>query len=212
MKLNFKYDLEKDIENFIKSSKSKNNKKPTPVMEEYITEYGEGFNEGSLRSFILSNTKKIDIKRKLQEIKSNWSKIENDFILISDKIFNTHLSFEEITVYLTINSRCTYNISGKYFFTNLSNSDAANRIIMHELLHFYTWESFGYLLRDENKITKEKYNDIKEALTVLLNIEYVALMNGIIDKGYPQHQELREVIKNEWVKTKDLNQVLKKVL
>jgi hypothetical protein len=42
MKLNFRYDLDKDIENFIKASKSKNNKKPSPMMTEYIEEYGGG--------------------------------------------------------------------------------------------------------------------------------------------------------------------------
>jgi hypothetical protein len=40
---------------------------------------------------------------------------------------------------------------------------------MHELWHFYTWYGLG--VDQEERLGKEKYNDLKEALTVLINIE-----------------------------------------
>jgi hypothetical protein len=83
----------------------------------------------------------------------------------------------------------------------------ANAVSMHELWHFYTWYKFGREV--EQKIGKERYNDIKEALTVLLNIECSDLMADEIDRGYPQHQDLRSKIADVWSKSKDIDGVWK---
>ena len=77
---------------------------------------------------------------------------------------------------------------------------------MHELWHFYTWQRFGSDY--ETRLGKQKYNDIKEALTVLLNIECADLFpEGMTDNGYPQHKELREKIVGIWKDTKDIEKV-----
>lgn len=74
---------------------------------------------------------------------------------------------------------------------------------MHELWHFYTWSKFGD--NEEQKIGVRKYNDMKEALTVLLNIECKHLLpEGVLDMGYPQHQELRNRISELWKKNPDI--------
>jgi hypothetical protein len=210
MKLNFKYDLDKDIENFVKASKSKNNKKPSPMMAEYIEEYRGDYDEDSLKSFILSRTKDIDIEEKLNEIKDNWSQIEDDYISISEKLFNVLLPLQEITVYLTINQRCTYNLKDKYFFDSLSRSDVSNHILMHELFHFYTWDAFGREMI-KNGYDPLKYNDIKESLTVLLNIEYKDLMKNMVDKGYSQHKAMREEILKLWSHRHTIKEVLERL-
>lgn len=83
--------------------------------------------------------------------------------------------------------------------------------MMHELWHFYTWYSFG--INEESKIGAEKYNDIKEALTVLLNIECAHLWpEGVEDKGYPQHQELRGEIVKWWQENPDIKDVWAKAV
>jgi hypothetical protein len=76
---------------------------------------------------------------------------------------------------------------------------------MHELWHFYTWYKFGKQIM-KNK-GPQKYNDAKEALTVLLNSECADLMDGEIDLGYPQHQQLRDIAIEKWKKTKDIESV-----
>ena len=74
---------------------------------------------------------------------------------------------------------------------------------MHELWHFYTWYSLG--INQVEKLGKEKYNDLKEALTVLLNVEFRDLLpEGIIDAGYPQHKELRDKILKFWEKDRNI--------
>lgn len=75
---------------------------------------------------------------------------------------------------------------------------------MHELWHFYTWYKFGF--EWEEKLGKEKYNNLKESLTVLLNVECVNLLKEkVYDNGYPQHQELRKNILKIWNKNKDID-------
>ncbi len=58
----------------------------------------------------------------------------------------------------------------------------------------------------EQKLGAEKYNELKEALTVLLNVECRDLLpSGIIDRGYPQHQELRQRILELWSKDRNMD-------
>ena len=74
---------------------------------------------------------------------------------------------------------------------------------MHELWHFYTWYGLG--TDQERKLGRQKYNDLKESLTVLLNVECNDLMPaGIQDNGYPQHQELRAMILDFWAHEKSI--------
>ena len=75
---------------------------------------------------------------------------------------------------------------------------------MHELWHFYTWYKFGE--SEQERIGAKKYNNVKESLTVLLNIECKDLLpEGIEDTGYPQHQKLREEIKILWEEKPDID-------
>lgn len=202
MKLNFKYDIEKDIENFIKSSKSVNSKKLTKAMEEYVDKYGQVFESDNLREFINEKLGNIDLEKVLTEITDNWLKIESEFISRSEKIFGCTYPIEEVTVYLTLNSRCTYNTAEKYFFVSIPRADISNSIIMHELFHFYTKEVFGGVIHPE------KYNEIKEALTVILNIEYADLMGDHKDEGYSQHGGIRQKVLDLWSEGKNLKEVV----
>ena len=76
-------------------------------------------------------------------------------------------------------------------------------VTMHELWHFYTWYGLG--VGQEEKLGKQKYNDLKESLTVLLNKECADLFPiDFTDKGYPQHKELREKILKFWSNDKNV--------
>jgi len=69
-----------------------------------------------------------------------------------------------------------------------------NRNIAHELLHFYTWYAFSEEL-EKKGVSKEKYNDVKESLTEVLNTDFSDLLREI-DTGYPQHHDLRIQVKH----------------
>jgi hypothetical protein len=82
-------------------------------------------------------------------------------------------------------------------------SNNVRGIIMHELWHFYTWQGLG--VNQEEILGPQKYNDIKEALTGLLNVECRDLLTeDMTDAGYPQHQDLRKQILKYWEKDRNI--------
>lgn len=150
-----------------------------------------------IRRFIRENN--IDIANNLSEINKNWQEIANKFEERATKIFRIDLT-QDITAYLTITGRYPYDMKENYFYVSLLKTNT-NATIMHELWHFYTYSKFGDYI---DRLGASKYNDIKEALTVLLNIECKDLLGEEVDSGYPQHKDLRERITQLWADKKDL--------
>ncbi len=52
LKLVFKYDFDKDVQNFIAGTRSKNSSKPTKFQQVYIDVYGTDYSEMKVREFI----------------------------------------------------------------------------------------------------------------------------------------------------------------
>jgi len=207
-KINFTYNRQKDIWCLLNKGKSSNNSQSaTKVYQELVSRYGDTPTDEETSEFIDKYIidKEIDILGLIEKFEQDWSGIEERFHKIAESVFDKILP-ENITAYLTINTRCPYSIEGNYFFVSISNTSAL-RTIMHELWHFYTWQKFGSDIEDS--IGKQKYNDIKEGLTVLLNIECKDLLpEGVIDIGYPQHKELRKEIVSLWNKNKSVDEIL----
>jgi len=74
---------------------------------------------------------------------------------------------------------------------------------MHLYFHKFYWDKV------ESEIGEDKTADLKEALTVLLNVEFKDLW-FVSDQGYKPHEELRKFIRDEWKKEKDFDVLLKK--
>ncbi len=211
MKLKFAYNLEKDIENFINGTRAVNSKKPTKFQILFSEKYGDNFEKEKVRNFIEEQDKinSFDANKEIVAVEERWKIAEPIFIERVEKIFGISYPAPIITVYLTHNERCTYNIEQNYFFVRIGSEFSSNTI-MHELLHFYTWHAFGKKLLDEG-LSKLAYNDIKESLTELLNLEFSDLLNGKTDIGYPQHQEMRAKIRELWQEKKDVKAIIEKL-
>lgn len=80
---------------------------------------------------------------------------------------------------------------------------------MHELFHFYTWQAFHKTLK--KGFSEERYNDIKESLTELFNLEFADLMGGAKDKGYAQHKAMRDKIRAIWTKNKNIKNLVRQL-
>lgn len=204
MKLHFEYNREKDIWCLLNKGKSSNNSQlPTKVYQELTAQQGESPTEEKVSEFIETyiSENRIDVKQYRTDYEKDWDVIADEYKRRAEAIFGTSLP-ADITAYLTINNRCPYDIAGNYFFVSVP-SHSARRIVMHELWHFYTWYGFG--TDQEEKMGKQKYNDMKEALTVLLNAECRDLLPiGEYDEGYPQHRDMREKILRFWEKEKNI--------
>ena len=162
-----------------------------------------------INEYIANN--KINIAQDLEIIENKWNQVNKLFWLRAEKIFKTKLPNKQIIGYLTTNNICGYNIRDNCFFITLM-STSSNLIIMHELWHFFTWYSFGKNFKKNNIISKEKYYDIKESLTEILNLEFKDLLGGQIDKGYFPHQKIREKVKKLWIKHKNIKKVVDELL
>src|SRR3989344_6795955 len=113
----FSYNLEKDVENIIKSTKSRNNREYTRFQKLYIEKYGEAFDTKKLRRFVEEHVEgnKIDIEREVNFIRDKWVGAEDPFIKRVETIFGINCPHSTINVYLTNNERCTYNVKDNYF-------------------------------------------------------------------------------------------------
>ncbi len=214
MKLNFEYEKEKDIWCILNKGKdSKHSQKPTSQYEKLIEKYGDNPNNKDVSDFIGSyiQEKNVSIEEYLDYYQKDWDSFSDAFHQRAQEIFGAPLP-KNITAYLTINSRCPYSIEEDYFFVTFPTYDyIARKTAMHELWHFYTWYGLG---TDQVQILgEEKYGNLKEALTVLINVICKdVLPEGVADAGYSQHKELREKILDYWSKNpniKDLWEYLK---
>lgn len=212
MNIEFLYNPNKDTENFIKSSQSINNRKPTSLMRAFLAEPLHELDQQVVGRFLESfhRVNEIDVTRITRAVGEEWRNLEASFIKRSDTLFGIRSDFWPLVGYLSTNSRCTYQIKKSEFFVYmLADNWAAN--IMHELFHFYTWYAFHWRL-DKYGVDEGAYNDFKEALTVLLNVEFKDIMSDATDFGYPQHAKLRENIRVLWLEGHSLASIAEDLL
>jgi len=136
-----------------------------------------------------------------------WRKIEKEFFSRMNKLTGKKWN-SDIKAYLTTLGICPYNpdepsFMFSFFYSMPRNLQTCGHEIMHLYFHKFYWRDI------ERKIGKEKTADLKEALTVLLNLEFKDLWFAE-DKGYDKHRELRKFIAEEWLKEKSFDNLLKK--
>lgn len=205
-KIELIYDIDRDVENWLKATKAVNNPNPTRMHMRFTEEMGNTFTKEKIKAFIEARKEEWGgINDKLQAIEDEWLRISDRYFRKCKGIFGTVLPQNVIHVFLTTDNRATYSLQDGYFFLSV-HAKSPNLTIMHELFHFYTWEIFHEEV-ESGRIDPLCYNNIKESLTVLLNEEFADLLAGAFDKGYPQHQEMRANILKNWRKTKEIRQV-----
>ena len=132
-----------------------------------------------------------------------WDPIETEVIQRFARIFKSDIDLGTVTAYLTLSQRFPYNWERRYYF--VSHTYGPIKTSLHELTHFYTFALLQPLF-DEAGISFNDFDSFKEALTILLNVEFSDLMNGE-DRGYPQHQDLRKWIAESWHTGKDIYEI-----
>ncbi len=206
MLLPIQYSLKKDIINHQIIAHAKYKGKESKVTKLFNQRFGNDYSEDNLSQFIAGfvDYNKINFDERLLEIQASWSKIEIEYKRRMDLLFGCDYPLQQLTAYLTTNDRCA--IASDYFFVTVF-SQQTKRIICHELFHFYTYYIFG----DQLKAMSEKQHyDIKESLIELLNLEFLDLIEAP-ESSYPGHELLREFIKRNWEKEKNIFQLFEQV-
>ena len=215
-KVIFKFDKEKDLYNIwetcnFKSNWSNNFKKGIP---EKIIELCENKKFDEIKKELEKYQKRIHSLELIPIIEKSfnesWNKINKEFFKRLEKIMKQPFCCKEVTGYLTSVSRCPYNFkkeNASFFVPIFKGIPGAMHIAAHELIHIQFHNT--YWKQVEEKIGEEKTADLKEALTVLLNLEFKDLWI-VPDKGYAPHEKLRKFITQQWKKKKDFEVLLDK--
>lgn len=146
----------------------------------------------------------------IESMQKSWDKINDEFFERLEKVMKKPFEQKKIIAYITTSGRCPYDYKEpsfmvSMFFSFLSALQTSAHEIMHIQFHNNYWKQV------ESKIGEEKTGDLKEALSVLLNLEFKDLW-FVQDKGYESHQELRGFIEKEWNKEKDFDVLLEKCI
>jgi len=211
----FKLDKEKDLENIWKACQSNKlsfgHDFKKSISKEIIKKC-EGRKFENVENWLKNRRKLIhenplvkDIERELNLF---WSKRESEYIKRLEKITKREFKFKKIYAYFTTISKCPYNPANKipYFYVNLFTSTPnALHTVGHEVMHLHLHKS-DWLDKVKNQIGQQKAYDLIEAFTKLLDLEFRDLWI-VEERGYPNHQKLREYIKKHWLKNKNFDKL-----
>ncbi|MDP3015099.1 MAG: hypothetical protein Q8N28_01660 [bacterium] len=155
--------------------------------------------------------KERQLKSLAQDINKEWLKIEKDFIKKLEQVHKHRFPHKSVKGVLSSADKFGYKIKEEWFAVKMfSNKYIAIDTAMHELMHFmfhkYYWEKCENSGLSENKIW-----DIKEAFTVLLNLEFDKFL-FFPDYGRAPHNKLRRLIEKSWKKNRDFDKTLSLVI
>ena len=212
-KVTFKFDKEKDLWNIWETcnrdSLFKDFKK---TVDSDILKICQGKKFEECKDILKKNMEKLYnsglIEIFTKSLQEGWNKINDEYFKRLEKVMKKPICSDKFTAYLTTMTRCPYNIKEFSFMTSFfRNISSSLKTPCHEIMHFqfykYYWEKV------EKQIGEEKTSHLKEALTVLLNLEFKDLY-FFEEPGYEIHKELRNFIAKEWEKKKDFDILLDK--
>lgn len=124
-----------------------------------------------------------------------------------EKITERPLCRQDITLYLTTFPRCPYDMERGYIWVcAIWPAKQVMDTLLHELLHF---QFYAYYKDRESvkKLSVTQREDLKEALTVILNYEFREYL-AQSDKGYAIHKNLRQKLARFWQKNKNFDELV----
>ena len=216
-KVIFKFDKEKDLENIWETANAKDS-------------YGQSWKDRVTPNIIKMckgkkyNDCKVELKKTMSYIHNNpvtditanlfskgWEKIEKEYFERLQKMMKSPFYSKKVRAYLTTAGRCPYNpnsVPPSFYVTFFAGIPNILEIAGHELMHLHFHHS-KYWKICEKEFGNKKTHDLKEALTVLLNLEFRDLWI-LEDRGYPNHIELRKFISQQWKKEKNFDKLIDK--
>lgn len=140
------------------------------------------------------------VKEKIENIQESFEKIKDQLFFEMEKLTKNQIYRQDFTIFLTSLNRWPYNVNLWYTWNHIFRKNFITPFI-HELLHFQTIVYYKQYIID--KLNDErKFEDIKEALTFLLNYEFKDIIDWI-DNWYPQHQGFRKKLEEYRINSQD---------
>jgi len=154
--------------------------------------------------------RKLAISQTLKALENVWKTVEKDFFKIISKMTKKPIYINRFDCFLTTGFMCPYSERDNWFMVSLwRNIPHSITTICHEIFHL----QFLYYYRDYLKkkgLKDSQIEDLKEALTFLLNEPEFKKIIMVEDRGYPTHEKLRKSLKKIWDKENDFEKFLEK--
>jgi len=221
-KVSFYYDIKKDAWSWVYFAKKKGkiygmeNRLDfiPPELVEKIRSKNKKSAERVVYNYLINNPKKkirrVVIEQEINSLRTIWQKVENKFLKRLKKITEKPIFTSKFRCYFTTGFMCPYNEKENWFMISMWHSIPMNiTIICHEILHLQFLHYYRKYCR--KFLSEEQTEDLKEALTFLLNTNFNDLILSR-DMGYPRHKKLRVELKKTWKKEEDFRNFLDKAI
>ncbi len=222
-KVSFYYDFKKDAWSWVLIARDRNlwgldwRKQVIFIPDHLLTQVikkDKRTAEALVYKYLLSHPKKklrqLFIKVEAQDVEKSWRKIEKTFFKRLEEITQEPIFIDNFKCYFTSGFMCPYNEKDKWFMVSMWHSlPSQTTTICHELFHFQFLHYYKRYCRQF--LSKEKTEDLKEALTFLLNTDFDDLLL-CEDIGYPSHQHLRSKLRKIWEQDKNFKKFLDKAI
>jgi len=143
-----------------------------------------------LKTRKLQDRVEIMIDHEKEALNKAWKEVEKDFFAELAKLFKAPIYRDSFKAYFTSLFICPYNADEHWFMVSVWKSLPWQiGTVCHEIMHLQFINQYQDYLLKEKKITKEKFEEIKEAMAILLNEEQFKDIVLVEEQGYPDHQE-----------------------
>jgi len=154
---------------------------------------------------------KKEREKSLKQIQTHWNKVEKKYFKKLEEVHEASFDYPQIKGVLSTAGRFGYYYGkNPWFATSFKlGPKRASYIAMHELMHFIFHKHFWNFCEKRGLSWKQIW-DIKESMTILLNIEFSSILFEEKDCGYPEHKKIRTFIKKTWPKRDNFKDFLTK--
>lgn len=135
----------------------------------------------------------------IKQVQEAWDRINNRYFKITEKVHGKPFPYKKIYGVISTDNRFGYGFYGKkkWFAVPRDHPLFAVDVATHELWHAIFNQHYYGEYRNKFELDHGQMWAIKEAYTVLLNIECDDL-RYTTDGCYPEHKDLREKILKLW--------------
>ncbi|MFH1661698.1 MAG: hypothetical protein ABIA02_01210 [Candidatus Falkowbacteria bacterium] len=165
---------------------------------------------GFLFPYLKDIYKKRNLKKKAEELQKGFSERQKELFKTMERITMRKIYRNNFICFLTTFPRFPYDYNKGYVWISSKRElDYHFSIFLHELLHFQYFAYYGEKAWDE--LGQEKYEYLKEAMTVILN-EECKHITKTKDEGYEIHKELRDELLKIWLETRKFDLFFNKAI
>jgi len=159
-----------------------------------------------LTPYLKKQYKKLKIESKVKPIEEIFNQKKDKIFQLMEKATGRKIFRKDFTLILTTLPRAPYHYpAGEVWLPIVWPDKFYVKVFLHELLHFQTYAYWRK--RCLKKLSNEEFENLKEALTVILNDEFKSIMSGK-DRGYIIHQYLRKELLKFWRQHKNFDKLV----